>query len=1040
MANRKQNPFDNVWQVLDYLANNFTLFAPVRDLVTKLNTKVDGYEELLQEKADDIAYDGNKVYLTSYGDKLGEGMILPDNGLSAYEIWLKHENQGTEEDFLHALKGERGPKGEDGKSFSILGQKDNEESLPETGKVGEGWLVQGNVYIWDINTNHWVNAGNLKGEKGDPGERGPQGSQGPRGEAGQRGEQGPAGQDGAKGENGIRGTKTYTGNALTGNSTEPLVFTNSGINDALVNDLYINVNTGNNNLGNVYICTRSGDASTALWKYECNIVGARGVQGERGPQGPAGQNGSKGDKGDPGLTDEERREFEEKIEDLINRIEGLENSNDIQIERITIKNKLSMMGTGEEHTLDYAIEPESATNKQVEMISSDSSVASITSSGVISCIKPGETQITVRSKRYTNISDSYSLTVYKDYVSVRGMELINVPTELPVGDSTTLGVVFNPSDATNKNVSYRSSNPSVLEVNAQTGFLMARSVGFAYITVTSEAAPFITVTSRSIQVVSKQVERAIAIGSPISSLRVYKSHNLELSVINKNVRSTGLFICESSDTLIATIDENGVVIACGKIGTATITIKLADEPKISTSFTLDTYLINPGVEEIVISCGTAYTVPRNEELYIPYTAPISLAGNTFFAYEYGTDDIISTGYVDNGFMILRASNLTDSRKYKLYFVVSKYVNGSGYTTIGHSNVITVTITDPVNSTNSVVPAAFKTMLVGRKYKLPYDSMIKYVKGSGSVTVNGFDIEAFGIGEASVLGYYMLNPVPKYRITFNIEGEGGISINNRVACLKVGQNMTIVCSEYVHNGTAYGYTFSSSNESVATVEKNGFIMTKGVGKTDIYVTHRNQPALRDMMTLEVVGTETPKKHINISNKIKAIRVGTAYKLESMLVPVGNNDTFTYSSSSPDVCYIDRFGTMVGVRAGYSDISVISANYKETFRIKVYDLPLGAIELYISTLTGEDMYATNGSAEFPFFKSDNSVSIDRDRAELVYEHNDQIINTNSYIIGKKIIFNGLPKEDLIGVYIVTRSRSHHDTITARTAPFNLYVKRP
>ena len=1038
MANRQKNPFENVWQVLDYLANNFTLFSPVRDLVTKLNTKVDGYEELLEEKADDIAYDGKKVYLTSYGDKLGEGMTLPDNGLSAYEIWLKHENRGTEEDFLHALKGERGPKGEDGKSFSILGQKDNEQSLPETGKVGEGWLVQGNVYIWDINTNHWVNAGNLKGEKGDPGERGPQGSQGPRGEAGERGQQGPAGQDGAKGENGIRGTKTYTGNALTGNSTEPLVFTNSGISDALVNDLYINVNTGNNNLGNVYICTRSGDASTALWKYECNIVGARGVQGERGPQGPAGQNGSKGDKGDPGLTDEQRRELEEKIEDLINRIEGLENSNDTQVERITIKNKLSMMGTREEHTLEYAIEPESATNKQVEMISSDSSVASITSSGVISCLKPGETQITVRSKRYTNISDSYSLTVYKDYVSVRGMELINVPTELPVGDSTTLGVVFNPSDATNKNVSYRSSNPSVLEVNAQTGLLIARSVGFAYITVTSEAAPFITVTSRSIQVVSKQVERAIAIGSPISSLRVYKSHNLELSVINKNVRSTGLFICESSDDKIATIDENGVVIACGRIGTATITIKLADDPKISTSFTLDTYLINPGVEEIVISCGTAYTVPRNEDLYIPYTAPISLAGNTFFAYEYGTDNIISTGYVDNGFMILRASNLTDSRNYKLYFVISKYVNGSGYTTIGHSNVITVTITDPVNSTDSVVPAAFKTMLVGRTYRLPYDSRIKYVVGSGTVLVDSFVITALGSGKALILGYH--NNTPKYRISFTIEGEYGISINNRVGCLKVGQNMTISYSEFA-NGTLYrGATFSSSNESVATVEQNGFVMAKGVGKTDIYVTSKSHPAIRELMTIEVVGTETPKKHIIISNKIKAIRVGTAYKLESILIPANNNDTFTYSSSSPDVCYIDRFGTMVGVRAGYSDISVITANYKETFRIKVYDIPSGAIELYISTLTGEDKYiSASGTATFPFFKSENEVSVDIDRAQLVYEHNDRVIYTDARILGREIVFNNLPREDLIGVYILTRS-SRHGGITGRTAPFNLYATRP
>ena len=88
--------------------------------------------------------------------------------------------------------------------------------------------------------------GNCKGPKGDPGEQGPQGIQG---------------------ANGIRGSRIVTGIAITGTSTDAKTYA-TGIADSLVNDHYINTYTGN-----IYRCTKSGDATTAQWVFVGNITG-----------------------------------------------------------------------------------------------------------------------------------------------------------------------------------------------------------------------------------------------------------------------------------------------------------------------------------------------------------------------------------------------------------------------------------------------------------------------------------------------------------------------------------------------------------------------------------------------------------------------------------------------------------------------------------------------------------------------------------------------------------------------------------------------
>ena len=138
-------------------------------------------------------------------------------------------------------------------------------------------------------------------QKLDSGElTGPAGAKGDKGDKGDTGSQGPQGEQGPAGATGQRGSRWSSGTAITGTSTTATVFSNSGITDALVNDMYLNTSTGN-----VYRCTTAGAASVAKWVYVGNIKGAKGETGAAGKDGADGEKGATGATGPAGADGED---------------------------------------------------------------------------------------------------------------------------------------------------------------------------------------------------------------------------------------------------------------------------------------------------------------------------------------------------------------------------------------------------------------------------------------------------------------------------------------------------------------------------------------------------------------------------------------------------------------------------------------------------------------------------------------------------------------------------------------------------------------
>lgn len=73
-------------------------------------------------------------------------------------------------------KGDQGDRGADGTSVTILGSKPDVASLPATGNPGDGWMVDGYLYVWV--GSGWENVGAIQGPQGDPGPKGDKGDDG----------------------------------------------------------------------------------------------------------------------------------------------------------------------------------------------------------------------------------------------------------------------------------------------------------------------------------------------------------------------------------------------------------------------------------------------------------------------------------------------------------------------------------------------------------------------------------------------------------------------------------------------------------------------------------------------------------------------------------------------------------------------------------------------------------------------------------------------------------------------------------------------
>ena len=234
---------------------------------------------------------------------------------------------------------------------------------------------------------------------------------------------------------------------------------------------------------------------------------------------------------------------------------------EVRVESVTLSQSSVELEIGTTLQLNATVSPSTASRKDITWSSSKSSVASVSSSGLVTAVSEGTTTITASAD---GKKGECTVSVVKKAIAVSEIKLDKTELTLFEGEEETLTASVLPEDATDKTVTWTSSDKSIVSV--ESGKVKAVGKGTAKITVSAGGKT----ASCSIEVL--RPVSGISLNKTTLELPLDGSETLTATVIPSDAKLRGEITWSSSNTQVATVD-GGKVTAVG-MGTATISVSL----------------------------------------------------------------------------------------------------------------------------------------------------------------------------------------------------------------------------------------------------------------------------------------------------------------------------------------------------------------------------------------------------------------------------------------------------------------------------------
>lgn len=159
----------------------------------------------------------------------------------------------------------------------------------------------------------------------------------------------------------------------------------------------------------------------------------------------------------------------------------------IKVTIITLNKTETTINVGSTETLSVtAIDPSNATDKTYTWNSDNTAVATVDADGVVTAKAAGTANITATANDGSGVTATCAVTVI---VPVSSITINNAPTEaLFVNSKGTLTATVLPDNATDKTVTWSSSDPDYVSINATTGeYEVKGTKGYGSATITATA-------------------------------------------------------------------------------------------------------------------------------------------------------------------------------------------------------------------------------------------------------------------------------------------------------------------------------------------------------------------------------------------------------------------------------------------------------------------------------------------------------------------------------------------------------------------------
>ena len=559
------------------------------------------------------------------------------------------------------------------------------------------------------------------------------------------------------------------------------------------------------------------------------------------------------------------------------------------------------VNVGATQATGITISPTDTSNPKITYTSTNTNIATINSSGVITGKGNGTTTIRVSvCQEYGDFCVFGTATVTVT-TKVTGVTISPTSATIYMGETKTFTATLTPPTASNKNVTWSSSNTNVATVD-QNGKVTPKANGTTTITVRTNDGNY----TASAQVTVKTKVTGITVSPTSATINMGETKTFT-ATISPSTASNKTVNWTSSNTNVATVDSNGKVTPKAN-GTTTITATSAENSSIKASATVT---VQTKVTGVTIS-PTSATINMGETKTFTATISPSTASNKNVNWTSSNTNVAtvdSTGKVTpkaNGTATITATSAENSSiKASATITVQTKVTGvtisptSATIYMGETKIFTATVS-PSTATNKTVTWTSTNTSVAT-----VDSNGKVTpKANGTTTIKVTTADGSKTASASVT------------VRTNATG---VTLNKTSTIIEVGKTETLSATVTPSTTSDKTITWSSANTSVATVDSNGKVTAVSNGETDIIARTTNGITARCR-----VNVVTSVDGIHLSKTSTELKPDQTETLTYVIYPsTASNQSVTWSSNNTSVATVSN-GVITAKAPGTAIITVKTAD--------------------------------------------------------------------------------------------------------------------
>lgn len=285
----------------------------------------------------------------------------------------------------------------------------------------------------------------------------------------------------------------------------------------------------------------------------------------------------------------------------------------VNVTSVSITGTKTEIAVGESLQLSATVSPSYATNKAVTWTTSNSSVATVSASGLVKAVKAGSVTISATAQDGSGARGTYTITVINPVVSVTSIAVTGSKKEIYGGESLQLSATVSPSNATNKSVTWTTSNSSVATVSTS-GLVKAVKAGSVIITATARDGSGVRGTYTL--TVKDPIVSVTFITITGSKEEITVGESLQLSATVSPSYATNKSVAwTTSNSSVATVSASGLVKAV-KPGSVTITAIAQDGSLVRGTYkilvlTPHEYVVDLGLSVKWATCNIGASKPED---------------------------------------------------------------------------------------------------------------------------------------------------------------------------------------------------------------------------------------------------------------------------------------------------------------------------------------------------------------------------------------------------------------------------------------------